>query len=123
MGALFLLTFRSTPGEAEELADLLADNRIAEMAEMDAAMLRDIFSGVDVGQLDTSITGYMDAELFGAIESLADAAEDDEPDVEEDNFNYQEQYGVIVMCADEAEQKEVYDRLNGMGYACKVVAT
>lgn len=90
---------------------------------MDAAMLRGVFADVDTAQLDISITGYADAELFGAMENLAETVEDDGPDEEPDNFNYQEQFGVIVMCADEAEQKEVYDQLNGMGYECKVVAT
>lgn len=38
-------------------------------------------------------------------------------------FNYQEQYGVIVICESEAEQKRVYDKLVGDGYKVKVVAT
>ena len=36
--------FQSYPSDEDELADLLADNRIAEMAEMDNAMLRDLFA-------------------------------------------------------------------------------
>lgn len=36
---------------------------------------------------------------------------------------YKEQYGVIVMCADEANQKEIYERLRDEGYNCKVVTT
>ena len=79
-----------------------------------------------------------DVDLLSA--ELADIAADmsvfgfDLP-VEEDNdetgtgsgrepaFRYQEQYGVIVLCTDEAHQKEVYETLAGMGYDCKVVAT
>ena len=38
-------------------------------------------------------------------------------------FNYKEQYGVIVMCKDEAEQEKVYNRLTDEGFDCKVVAT
>lgn len=38
------------------------------------------------------------------------------------NFNYSEQYGVIVMCEGEAEQEDVYNRLTGEGYSCRVVA-
>lgn len=37
-------------------------------------------------------------------------------------FNYKEQYGVIVICKDEKEQKAVYDRLLAMGLTLKVVA-
>lgn len=36
---------------------------------------------------------------------------------------YREQYGVIVLCAGEAEQKRVYADLFGRGYKCKVVVT
>lgn len=33
------------------------------------------------------------------------------------------QYGVIVMCEDEAEQKKIFDHLQGSGYTCKIVVT
>lgn len=36
-------------------------------------------------------------------------------------FKYKEQFGVIVLCKDEAEHKEVYERLKAQGYQCKVV--
>lgn len=36
---------------------------------------------------------------------------------------YKEQYGVIVICADAAEQEAVYNELTGMGLNCKVVVT
>ena len=36
---------------------------------------------------------------------------------------YKEQYGVIILCRDEQEQAEVYERLVKDGLNCKVVAT
>lgn len=36
-------------------------------------------------------------------------------------FKYKEQYGVIVICDGEADQKEVYEKLLAMGYKLKVV--
>lgn len=36
-------------------------------------------------------------------------------------FKYREQFGVIVICKDEAEHKAVYERLKAQGYKCKVV--
>jgi len=36
-------------------------------------------------------------------------------------FKYRQQYGVIVVCADESAQKKVYLELKRQGYACKVV--
>lgn len=37
-------------------------------------------------------------------------------------FKYKEQYAVVVMCKDEAEQENVYNRLKEEGYKLKVVA-
>lgn len=36
---------------------------------------------------------------------------------------YKEQYGVIIMCTDEAQQKDVYEMLLADGYNVKVVVT
>lgn len=38
------------------------------------------------------------------------------------NFNYKEQYGVIVICKDEREQKRIYDMLKAQGLTLKVVS-
>ena len=37
-------------------------------------------------------------------------------------FNYKEQYAIVVMCKNEAEQEQVYNRLKEEGYKLKVVA-
>ncbi len=37
------------------------------------------------------------------------------------NFQYKEQYGVIVICADEQQQQEVYERLLAEGLTLKIV--
>lgn len=37
-------------------------------------------------------------------------------------FNYKQQYGVIVICKDEKEQKEVYEQLLAKGLTLKVVS-
>jgi hypothetical protein len=36
-------------------------------------------------------------------------------------FNYKQQYGVIVICKDEKEQREVYEMLQKLGLTLKVV--
>lgn len=46
----------------------------------------------------------------------------DEPsDGGQQAFNYEQRYGVIVTCKDEAEQQKVFERLTGEGFECKVV--
>lgn len=37
-------------------------------------------------------------------------------------FKYKQQYAVVVICEDEAEQQDVYERLLADGYKLKVVA-
>ena len=39
----------------------------------------------------------------------------------EKKFNYQQQYGVIVICQDEAEQIRIYEDLKNQGLILKVV--
>lgn len=36
-------------------------------------------------------------------------------------FNYKEQYGVIVICESEDDQKKVFEELKEKGYKLKVV--
>ena len=81
-----------------------------------------INSDFDIDLLSLELDGIVDIDMgqFG-FEPIG--VIDDEPLSESDSsFNYTEQYGVIVMCADEAEQEKVYNRLTEEGYACKVVA-
>ena len=37
-------------------------------------------------------------------------------------FNYKQQFGVIVICADEEEQKKIYELLKAKGLTLKIVA-
>lgn len=87
----------------------LADNKTAELAGWDFEKLDLELSEIDLDMSD-----------FGFETEQGEDGGEAETSV---GFNYQEQYGVIVMCADEAEQKIIYERLRGEGYECKVVAT
>ena len=44
--------------EADEWAHLVADNRIAELAEMDNAALKELLLEMDTGEMDMDFTGY-----------------------------------------------------------------
>ena len=56
--------------EQEELADLIADNRLAELAEIDGGALKDALEALDDGAFDMGLTGFDAA----ALESLMTAA-------------------------------------------------
>ena len=60
-------------------------------------------------------------ELGFSLKDLKIPGDDGQPPVAEDN--YAQQYGVIVMCDDEAHQESVYNFLAEHGYNCKVVNT
>lgn len=72
---------------------------------------------VELAEIQTIDMGAFDFE-FKAVE-FEGTDEGSEP--RDTSFNYKEQYGVIVMCKSEKEQEQVYNRLTGEGYECKVV--
>ena len=68
--------------EAEEYADLVADNRLAELAEIDQKLLADIFADIDTGEIPLELTGYLESEVEDIIASLSEALTNElkEPD-------------------------------------------
>jgi len=55
--------FQNYKSESEEWADLIADNRIAELSEINNSELKDMLNAIDTGIIDTELTGYMADEL------------------------------------------------------------
>ena len=53
--------------EADEWAHLAADNRIAELAETDGAMLKDLLGDLDTGAFDMDLTAFDASELERVI--------------------------------------------------------
>ena len=98
LGCSVPVDYQDYPSEAEELADLLADNRIAEMAEMDETKLKELFA--DLGEMDLSaeIAGYTD----DVVSALVGAVEDEEEIVAEVPFSevLREEHNYIVLYFD-----------------------
>lgn len=63
--------------EATEYADLVADNRIAELAEPDAAMLNDLLKELDTGGMDMDLTGFTESEISGMMAVNNETSESD----------------------------------------------
>lgn len=59
--------FQDYATDEEELADLTADNRIAELAENDEEMLAEILAEIDLSELPTELTGYTDDDLYNTL--------------------------------------------------------
>ena len=77
----------------------------------------------DVDMLNLELDDIIDIDMGQFGFDLQEDVIGGEPTPEqESNFNYTEQYGIIVMCENEAQQEEVYNKLTEEGYTCKVVA-
>lgn len=75
--------YQNYTNAAEEYADLVADNRIAELAEIDNKLLADIFADIDTGEIPMELTGYTEDEVESLVTALSEALHNDltEPDV------------------------------------------
>jgi hypothetical protein len=55
--------YQQYASDAEEWADLIADNRIAELSQMDTGLLKDILVDMNTGAFDMDLTGFDDKSL------------------------------------------------------------
>ena len=112
--------------EEEERRAVVVLNEI--FGKMSAEELLEEFGADTLGDWGLEVDRLLDEIGKAGGKSGADAeADGDEEDADgeinaETGFRYKEQYGVIVMCKDEAEQQKTYERLVGEGFSCKVVA-
>lgn len=75
--------YQDYTSEAEEYADLTADNRLAELADMDNTMLADILAEIDTGEFPLELSGYTEEDLEGIIGAIA-GEDDAEPNDQDD---------------------------------------
>jgi ParB-like chromosome segregation protein Spo0J len=100
---------RSDLPPTELTAFAIADNRTAELAEWDAEVLSGILSDSDLGDV-----GFTDEELKQFAGKSA-AGEDSLGQTE-----IRDSFEVVIECRDEEQQKQLYQRLTGEGYSCRL---
>ena len=117
--------YQSYATEAEEYADLIADNRIAELADIDNKMLVDIFAEIDTGEIPVELTGYTEKEVENLITAFAEALHDDlqnpddVPDLPEPDRTITQRGDLWVLgqhrvfCGDSANENDVVTLLDG----------
>lgn len=77
--------FQEYASDAEEMADLVADNRLAELSEIDEKQLADLLVRLDTEDVPLVMTGYTVEELGDIVEALgADTDDEDEEDDDAD---------------------------------------
>lgn len=76
--------YQDYASEEEEHADLIADNRIAELADLDMGKLMDMVQEMDTGAVPIELTGFTEEDLQRIIASMegADDTVDDQADAE-----------------------------------------
>ena len=86
----------------------LADNKVSELAEWDIDLLGEELN--DIFDIDMSDFGF----------NIEDE-EDTPPERDDLSDKVGETYEVIVECVNETEQEQIYNKLIGDGYSCRVL--
>jgi ParB-like chromosome segregation protein Spo0J len=110
---------------ADDMTDLqikafrLSVNKMAELAEWDDELLALELGELHAADFDMALLGFDAGELSAAM-GLDEELDGDAPKIDE-GIDYKEKFAIIVECADEAEQRATFERLDGMGFTCKVL--
>lgn len=111
--------FQKYKNEAEEIADMLADNKIAELSEMDSEL--ELFHKQELIEAD------FDLELAGFdFDSEEDEGDDDGKDSDSKEstvkeVKFEDDCRIEIKCKNEQEQEEFYNQLTEMGFECRVL--
>lgn len=115
------VSFQDYESEAQEYADLVADNRIAELAEMDRSELKDIIEQLDTGEIDLDMTGFdqeslddLMSEFFEPEEGLTD--DDEIPEDVEARCKLGDLWQLgdhRLMCGDSTQTNDIDNLMNG----------
>ena len=114
--------YQNFSDEEEEMAALLADNKLAELAEIDVEKLTEIFKDYEFE--DLSLTGYSQKELnelaeaFEEADVLGDPNESTRKDLSD---SVKDVCQVIIECKNEAEQESLYYEFVNRGLTCRVL--
>ena len=102
--------------EAKEWADLIADNRLAELAEINRGELKDLLGDLDDGAFDMDLTGFLEDDLADLMSEFAPeneglTDEDAVPEVPEEPTSKLGQIWKLgnhrLMCGDSTDKEQV----------------
>lgn len=84
------IDYQNYESEEQEIADLIADNRLSELSQIDNEMLAELFAEIKLDpDFDITLTGFTEDEYMellqnlGEDELLMDIAEDEVPELDE----------------------------------------
>jgi len=102
--------YQDYANEADEWADMIADNKIAELAESNEIRIQEI--ALDLGD-------DFDFELFGMPDFGMNKPNEDDHDNETVDLN--PQFIVAVSCSGEHEMQKIFEELSSRGLQCKLI--
>ena len=113
--------YQDYASEEEEHADLIADNRIAELAEMDDEKLSDLLRELDsIDDFDMDLTGFDEESLLDMIGEQVtsdDIEEDEVPEPETNVFSRTGDLWILgkhrLLCGDSTKEEEVNRLMDG----------
>jgi ParB-like chromosome segregation protein Spo0J len=113
LGWTHLAVAATTLTGAAARAFALADNRTAELADWDRAVLaRELETLSQDPEIDATLSAFNDRDIAQALaERAAPAA----------SFQLPRNFQVVAQCADEEGQRRAYDLLTQAGFACRVL--
>ncbi len=103
--------FQDYASEADELADMIADNAIAAKAELDGQMMADLICELDQQNFDLELTGLTEQEVQDFVEGPSGDIEADSPTAG---------YTVVCDCDNADIQRDVLADLTKQGYTCRL---
>lgn len=101
----------------------IALNRTAETARWDENTLTKLLIGLEADDELLLATGFLAEDLEQL--KMSDVDDDDDlgfPDDDTSEIPMESVFEVIVECEDEAQQKELFDKLAGEGYRCRILS-
>lgn len=102
-----VLVLDLSAAEADKL--LALHDPLASMAETNAAALQDLVAHVDTEN----------SAMQRLLDTLAEPARHPQPDDDAPEIEIPEVFQLVVECRDECDQRALFERLSGEGYACK----
>ena len=105
--------------DTQRRAYIIADNKLALNAGWDDELLAIELHELNAADFDMALIGFDAGELSAAM-GLDEELDGEAPKIDE-GIDYKEKFAILVDCADEAEQQATFERLDSMGFTCKVL--
>lgn len=95
--------FQDYENEEEELADLIADNRLSELSAFDNQGLKDLLEKLDTGAIDLELTGF---ELDEIELLMSQFYQPDEP-IDISDADFKETCTIKIVCENIQEMEKI----------------